>query len=103
MKPCTSRAAYWRKFSRVRKLPYLVTYTLDFGSHMEPCAKLISMQEIANLIGFSDCDESEDHRVYRLSTSGVPEPLIISNARPLIIKLYDLAWKEVDSATYEDH
>ena len=103
MKPCTSRAAYWRKLSRVRKLPYLVTYTIEWGGPMEPCARLMSMQEIADLVGFSDCNESGNHRVYRLSASGVPEPLIVSDDRPLTIKLYDLAWNEVDSATYDDH
>jgi hypothetical protein len=62
----------------------------------------MSMQEIADLIGFSDCNESSDHRVYRLSASGVPEPLIIRSRR-LTIVLCDLSWNEVDSATYEDH
>lgn len=103
MKLCKSRTAYCRKFTRTRKLPYLVTYLMGWGAHKEPCVKLMSMQEIANLVGFSDCDDSSDHRVYRLSASGVPEPLIVSDCRNLTVKLYDLAWNEVDSATYEDH
>lgn len=103
MKPCTSRAAYCRKFSRERKLPYLVTYTLNFGSHMEPCAKLMSMQEIAGLVGFRDCNESGNHRVYRLSTSGVPEPLQVWDHRGLIIELCDLSGNFVDAAEYDDH
>ena len=102
MKPRKYRAAYCRKFSRVRKLPYLVTYTINCGA-AEPCARLMSMQEIADLVGFSDCNESSNVRVYRLSVSGVPEPLIVMDCRHLTVRLYDLAWNEVDSATYEDH
>ena len=102
MKPCTSRVAYWRKLSRVRKLPYLVTYTINCGA-AEPCARLMSMQEIADLVGFFDCNESGNYRVYRLSASGVPEPLIVQDCRHLTVRLYDLAWNEVDSATYDDH
>lgn len=103
MKPTARRAYRYRKFSRRKKLPYLVTYTIDYGVHAEPCAKLMSMQEIANLVGFSDCNESGNFRVYRLSASGVPEPLIVQDCRPLTIKLFDLLWNEVDSATYDDH
>ena len=103
MKPCTSRAAYWRKLSRVRKLPYLVTYTIKWGGPMEPCVRLMSMQEIADLVGFSDCNESADHRVYRLSASGVPEPLQVWDHRGLIIELCDLSGNFVDAAEYDDH
>lgn len=103
MKPCTSRRFHCRKFTRHSKLPYLVTYLMDWGTHKEPCATFMSMREIADLVGFSDCNETSNVRVYRLSTSGTPEPLIVSNCRNLTVKLYDLAWHEVDSGTYADH
>lgn len=102
MKPCTSRAAYGRKFTQTPKLPYLVTYTINCGA-AEPCASLMCMQEIANLVGLRDWNESGNYHVYRLSTSGVPEPLQVWDHRGLMIELCDLSGNFVDSATYDDH
>lgn len=50
---------------------YLVQYTCDG----EPCVDLLTVNRLANLIGFQDCNECGNFRIYRLHPDRNPEPL----------------------------
>jgi hypothetical protein len=65
---------------------------------------LKTMQEIANMIGFRDCDPSmENLRIYLILPDRV-QPLDYADYhRALEVCLYDENNAEIDSAYYADH
>lgn len=78
---------------------YLVTCFIDG----EFCRFLMTMQKIAHMVGFRDCDEYEHLRIYCATPAGVQELEYADYHRELKVSLYDSADNEIDCGYYEDH
>lgn len=82
-------------------MKYLVTYACD----REYCSELVTIGGLADLIGFADCSDYYDFRVYNLWT-GQPEELRYEKeCSPgyCAVTLYNHLGKEIDSAEYAEH
>ena len=73
---------------------FLLTYTVDG----EPESRLCTLAEIALVIGFSDFNETDNHRVYYLQ-SGVPEEIEWDKDRHALC----VTFGEFGSFCYPDH
>lgn len=79
---------------------YLCTFMCEGEFYY--CLK--TMQEIANMIGFRDCDpDMEDLRIYRIFPSHVLPVQYADYHRSLEVCLYDAYDNFIDSANYADH
>lgn len=79
---------------------YLCTFMCE--GEFYSCLK--SMQEIAHMVGFGDCDPyTEDLRIYRVLPDKVQPLGYADHHRDLEVCLYDENDEEIDSAYYEDH
>lgn len=79
---------------------YLVHSTVN-GEHY---VDLMTMADLARLIGFGDCNDTTVTAVYRLNHRKNPERLeVIKRHRDLSICLYDNWGNLVDSDYYPDH
>lgn len=82
-------------------MKYLITYACDNEYYSE----LRTMSEIANLIGFADCNDCYDFRIYRL-VRGVPELLDYDTEHApsyCAVNLYTSKGIEIDSCEYAEH
>lgn len=82
---------------------YLVQFKYADG---ESCAELMSIYQIANTIGFSDCSDYYDFQIFRLIHGKAPEALEYAKyqrGKPCTISLYDRFGNFIDEAEYEDH
>ena len=78
---------------------YLFTYYVD--EHF--CVLLADMEQIARTVGCRDCNETSNHKVYRVLPDGVTQLVIGDHHRDLTICLYDRFDNLIDSAKYPDH
>lgn len=82
-------------------MKYLITYACDNEYYSE----LLTMPEIANLIGFADCNDCYDFRIYRM-VNGQPDLLRYDkDCHPgcCSVILYTYFGKELDSCEYAEH
>ena len=78
-------------------------YLCTFMCEGEFCTCLKSMQEIAHMVGFRDCEEYTDLRIYRIFPSGVLPVQYADYHSNLEVCLYDRYDNFIDSANYADH
>lgn len=79
---------------------YLVHSSVN-GEHY---ADLMTMHQLAQLIGFNDCNDTTVTAVYRLNHRKKPESLeVVKHHRELSVDLYDMWGNLVDSGYYPDH
>lgn len=82
-------------------MKYLITYACD-GEYI---SEFSNMYGIANTIGFADCNDCYDFRIYRI-VKGIPELLDYNKEccpGYCAVTLYDLGGVEIDSSEYAEH
>ena len=81
---------------------YLVTYHAPSGGFF---SELVTMQSLAEIIGFRDVNECEKIKVYRILPERVEqlEYRIHEWQKPCCVSLYTRWGNYVDAAYYPDH
>jgi len=82
-------------------MKYLITYACD-GEYI---SEFSNMYGIANTIGFADCNDCYDFRVYRI-VNGIPELLNYEKecySGYCGVSLYTLDGVEIDFSEYDEH
>lgn len=80
---------------------YIMSYTIEDGS--ESFAEEVSIFELAEIYGFSDCNGYNNFHVYKVTFDGLKELEIKYDFKnPLLVSLYDNG-KLIDCAEFEDH
>lgn len=82
-------------------MKYLITYACD-GEYI---SEFSNMYGIANTIGFADCNDCHDFRVYRI-VKGVPELLHYEKecySGYCGVSLHTLDGVEIDFSEYNEH
>lgn len=78
-------------------------FLATFYAEGEFYTQLMTMGEIAHMVGFSDCEPFEDLQIYRVMPSGVFPVECRKEHRYLSVSLHDRFGNYINSATYPDH